>query len=81
MLIIDAMGGRELVGWMHIFLSVCGAGGMGSKKDEQNVMIGVHPAYLWAGEEVAVCTNEWRMEDEKLVVVGWGGTAQRDLDL
>ena len=54
---------------------------MGSKKDEQNVMIGVHPAYLWAGEEVAVCTNEWRMEDEKLVVVGWGGTAQRDLDL
>ena len=26
-MIIDAMGGRELVGWMHNFLLVCGAGG------------------------------------------------------
>ena len=54
---------------------------MGNKKDEQNVMVGVHPAYLLAGEEVVVYTNEWRTEDEKLVVVELDETAQRDLDL
>jgi hypothetical protein len=54
---------------------------MGSKKDEQNVLIGVHSAYLWAGEEVAVCTNDSWMEDAELVVLGRGGNAQRVLDL
>ena len=55
--------------------------GDGSKKDEQNVLIGVHPAYLWAGEEVDVCTTECWMEDEGMVVVGRGETAQIGLDL
>ena len=54
---------------------------MGSKKDKQNVLIGVHPAYLWAGEEVAVCTTEYWMEGEEMVVVGRAGTAQTALDL
>ena len=45
------------------------------------MLIGVHPAYLWAGEEVAVCTTECWMEDEGMVVVGRGETAQIGLDL
>jgi hypothetical protein len=53
----------------------------GNKNDGQNVMVGVHPAYLLEGEEVVVYTNEWRTEDEKLVVVGLDGTVQRGLDL
>ena len=45
------------------------------------MLIGVHPAYFWAGEVVAVCTTECWMEDEGMVVVGRGGTAQIVLDL
>jgi hypothetical protein len=42
------------------------------KKDKQNVLIGVHSAYLWLGEEVVVCTNDYWMEDVKSVGLGRG---------
>ena len=53
---------------------------MRGKKDKQNVLIGVHSAYLWPGEEVVVCTNDYWMEDVELVVLGRGGNGQRGFD-
>ena len=45
------------------------------------MVTGVHPAYSFAGEVGACCTTECWMEDEGMVVVGRGETAQIGLDL